>query len=187
MPPRLNKGFFTKVKVARELLRDQADEILKQYLDIVQKAKDAGDYESAYKAMQWLIEHMPSEDDGTRVVDISVDKPAPVVQGPVGPAIQIGISVGGIGKQLPPPEPEPEIMLELPPAPEPLPAIEAVVVAPEPVVEPVVELKPEPKVKNERASRKPASPILRNKPAKSVRSRVGKQSDKSNPSKTKSS
>jgi hypothetical protein len=96
MPARINKGFFTKVKVARDLLRDQADVILRDYLDVVNKARDAGEYETAAKALQWLIEHMPSEDDGTRIIDTSVDKDMkPVVQ-EQRPAIQIGIQVGGV-------------------------------------------------------------------------------------------
>ena len=99
MPARLNKGFFTKVKVARELLKEKSEEILKEYLDVVQKAKDSGDYETAAKALQWLIEHMPADEDGERMVAQSVDKKQEVVEKQTGPAIQIGIQVGGAGQK----------------------------------------------------------------------------------------
>ncbi len=91
------KVYFTKVKVARDLLRAKAEEILNQYLDNIKKMQDLGDYAGAAKSLQWLIEHMPSEDDGTRAVDGSVDKSVQqVAEKPTGPAIQIGIQVGGI-------------------------------------------------------------------------------------------
>jgi len=95
MPARIHKGFFTKVKVARELLRSKAEDIINEYMDVAAKAKDAGDYLTAAKALQWLIEHMPSEEDGTRIVDGSVDKQITPVQGDSRPTIQIGIQVGG--------------------------------------------------------------------------------------------
>lgn len=98
---------FSKVKVARELLRERASEILDNYLDVIAKAKDAGDYETASKSLQWLIEHMPSEDDGVRVVDVSVDKKTQEVKQDTRPTIQIGINVGGVQqpKQLESPKP----------------------------------------------------------------------------------
>jgi hypothetical protein len=99
------KDFFSKVKVARELLKEKAAEILEDYLDIVQKAKDAGDYETAAKSLQWLIEHMP-EEEGHRLVEVSVDKKQQVVeQGPKGPDIRIGIAVGGLTSQKALPKP----------------------------------------------------------------------------------
>jgi hypothetical protein len=101
------KHIFTKVKAARELLREQADIILQKYLENVQQAMDRGDNETAAKALQWLIEHMPSEDDGTKIVDTSVDKQAPQAQQTERPAIQIGIQVGGVNpKQLPATKPK---------------------------------------------------------------------------------
>jgi hypothetical protein len=87
---------FTKVKVARELLRQQADEILKLYMDNAKLAMARGDYETAQKALQWLIEHMPAEVDGTRLVDSGIDKQPSGQQGNTGPTIQIGIQVGGV-------------------------------------------------------------------------------------------
>jgi hypothetical protein len=97
MAPRKTVGFFTKIQQAREALRDKADKIIEEYLDIAVQAKAAGDYETAYKALQWLIEHMPADEDGKGVVDTSVDKQKQQVAAPTGPAIQIGIKVGGTG------------------------------------------------------------------------------------------
>jgi hypothetical protein len=103
MSLRPQREFFTKVKIARELLREKSEEILADYLDVVAKARDAGEYEVAAKSLQWLIEHMPADEDGKGLVDVSVDKKQQaVVQGPTGPTIQIGIQVGGLDKkQLP--------------------------------------------------------------------------------------
>lgn len=91
---------FARVGIARNLLREKAEELYKKYMDIIQKAEDAGQYEVAAKHLQWLIDHMPAEDDGTRMIDQSVDKKQEVIdRGPVGPAIQIGIQVGGTGNK----------------------------------------------------------------------------------------
>jgi hypothetical protein len=96
-------NFFSKVTVARQLLRDKAEDILKEYLDIAAQAKAAGDYESAYKALQWLIDHMPKEGDGEALVGRSADKEAPQLpsSGDSKPRIMIGIQVGGAQKALP--------------------------------------------------------------------------------------
>ena len=99
------RDMFSKVTAARELLREKANEILQQYLAVVAEAQAAGEYEVAAKSLQWLLEHMPSDDAGTRVVERSIDaKEAPQAQLPTGPAIQIGIQVGGTfkPKELPP-------------------------------------------------------------------------------------
>jgi hypothetical protein len=94
---RENSRFFSKVYQAREALRDKADKILEEYLDIAVKAKEAGDYETAMKTLQWLLEHMPADEDGKALVDVSVDKQKQIVAaGPAGPAIQIGIAIGGV-------------------------------------------------------------------------------------------
>lgn len=116
------KAFFSKVKIARDLLRERSEEILKQYLLIVDEARAAGDYETAAKAMIWLMEHMPADaEDGARIVDVSVDKKVQEVKtGPVGPAIQIGIAVGGLGEK----------SLKNPKKPKELPQVEVIEVEP---------------------------------------------------------
>jgi len=113
MAAKINKGFFTKVRVAREKLQERAEEILTQYLEVVKQAQEAGEYEVAAKSLQWLIEHMP-EEDGQRMVDTHVDK-AKQEQIQQGPRVQIGIQLGGINqpKALPTPTtPLPEITVE---------------------------------------------------------------------------
>ena len=100
MSAKETRAYFSKVAIARQVLNEKAEELLNEYLDIVAKAKDAGDYETAAKAMQWLIDHMPADDDGGRLVEQSVDKKQQVVEkGPAGPAIQIGIQVGGTNQK----------------------------------------------------------------------------------------
>jgi hypothetical protein len=85
---------FSKVKEARELLKQEAETILRSYMQTIQMAVAAGQYEAALKAQQWLIEHFP-EDEGVKMIDISVDRPKQV-EGQSGPAIQIGIALGGM-------------------------------------------------------------------------------------------
>ncbi len=93
--------FFGKVKIARELLREKAELIFQEYMDVIQRAKDAGNYEVAAKHLQWLIDHMPADEGEDRMVGQSVDKVAPQIQqGPEAPRIQIGIKVGGVGDNL---------------------------------------------------------------------------------------
>lgn len=67
---------------------------------VIDEARVSGDYETAAKSLQWLIEHMPADEGGDRMVEVSVDKKQEQIQkGPVGPAIQIGIQVGGLGQR----------------------------------------------------------------------------------------
>lgn len=96
---------FAKVQAIREMLRGEAENLVKEYMDIIAKAKDSGDYQTAVKALQWLIEHLPAE-DGQRVIDSGIDRQTQQQVTSDKPQIQIGIMVGGIGrdvKQLPKP------------------------------------------------------------------------------------
>lgn len=100
MPARIHKGFFTKVHVAREQLRARADEIITKYMEIAEEARAAGDFKTAIAALQWMAEHLPAEDDGTRLLDASVDvKQTDDRRKFDPPAIRIGIQVGGIGAE----------------------------------------------------------------------------------------
>jgi hypothetical protein len=84
--------------MARQLLKEKAEEILEQYLRVVDEARVSGDYETAAKSLQWLIEHMPNDEDGSPIVQVSVDKKTqPTESKSNGPSIQIGIAVGGLG------------------------------------------------------------------------------------------
>lgn len=94
--------YFPKVREAREALKAKALELHTSYMTIIQAAIDKGDLETAMKATQWLIEHMPRE-DGETMVDISVDKPKQV-ETRQGPSVNIGFALGGIAdtRALPP-------------------------------------------------------------------------------------
>lgn len=102
MPP---KNPFPKVKEAREALKEKALELFEEYRDMIREAREKGDFETATKHIQWLIEHMPMDEDGNTMVDPSVDKPKPEAK-PTGPSISIGFNLGGIDtpKALPLPE-----------------------------------------------------------------------------------
>lgn len=97
--PTMPDNYFPKVRQARELLASKALDVLNQYQKIIMEAMASGDYETAAKHTQWLLEHMPAE-NGTRLIDPSAAKPKEV-EGPKGPQIAIGIALGGMNKSLP--------------------------------------------------------------------------------------
>lgn len=91
---------FSSVRKAREALKARANEILDGYLLLIKQAAAAGDFETAAKAYQHLLDRMPDE-DGESILNVSVDKKqVEVAAGPVGPAVQIGIILGGTGLKL---------------------------------------------------------------------------------------
>lgn len=92
----ITKSYFPKVKEAREALKAKALEIYEMQMRIIQEAIAAGDYETAAKANQFLMEHLPDE-DGVKVLDISIDKPKEVSE-KSGPTIQIGFALGGMSQ-----------------------------------------------------------------------------------------
>lgn len=108
------KGFkeisFPKVKEAREALKARAMELFDLQIQIILAAVANKDYESASKANQWLLDHIPA-DDGVRMFDGSVDKEVSN-QGQLGPTIQIGIALGAAPepKALPPATIEGEVI-----------------------------------------------------------------------------
>jgi hypothetical protein len=86
---------FSAVRKARAALKERAQEFIDLQMRIIKESLSAGDYETAAKANQFMLEHIPA-DEGERVLDISVDKPKQVESGPKGPSIQIGVAIGGI-------------------------------------------------------------------------------------------
>lgn len=95
--------FKASVKKARARLMDRADEIITKYIALADKAASNGDFESAAKILQFLIEHMPKE-EGESIIAESAAKPKQIVEsGNKGPVIQIGVQLGGLNepKQLP--------------------------------------------------------------------------------------
>ena|SRR3990167_6757488 len=89
--------FKASVKKARQRLMDRADEIIQKYLKMIDMAMAEGDFETANKAFQFLVEHMPKE-DGEAIITESAAKPKQVESGPSGPVINIGVKVGGSSK-----------------------------------------------------------------------------------------
>lgn len=94
--------FKASVKKARQRLMERADEIIEKYLRMIDMSIAAGDFETANKAFQFLVEHMPKE-DGESIITESAAKPKQVDTGHKGPIIQIGVKVGGSTKELPEP------------------------------------------------------------------------------------
>jgi hypothetical protein len=86
---------FSSVRSAREALRERVHDVVDAYLLNAKAAAAAGEFESARQSFQWLLEHMPKDDDGVQVIDHSVDKPKS--EGKVaGPTINLGFALGGI-------------------------------------------------------------------------------------------
>lgn len=94
------RTYFPKVTEARNFLRDKAKELLELQIKLIIEAAASGEYESATKANQWLIEHLPAGDDGVRVIDTSASKPKELGEGgKQGPTINVGIAFGGLQSQ----------------------------------------------------------------------------------------
>jgi hypothetical protein len=102
---RSTKTHFSSVKKAREALKERAAEILEAYLALAAQASADKDFETAADILWKLLDHTPEDEDGNRVLESSVSKQVNSKnQGQIGPAIQIGIQLGGIGtpiKELP--------------------------------------------------------------------------------------
>lgn len=91
---------LSKVKRVRDMIRNEAEEIYREYRQALKMAVAAGEYEAAIKGYMWLAGHTPADDDGVRMVDGDVDK-QPVEKGNSTPVIQIGFQLGGITRALP--------------------------------------------------------------------------------------
>lgn len=89
------RNYFPKVKEAREALKAKALELYELQEKAIRAALEAGEYEVAIKAIQWLQEHLPA-DDGVTAIDSSIDTPKPAEKGSATPTIQIGFQLGGI-------------------------------------------------------------------------------------------
>ena len=88
---------FPKVREAREALRQKAIGIWERYEDMIAKAVAAGDYETANDAYQFLITHMPADEDGTKMIDTSVDKAQRETRRSA-PTVNIGLQLGGVAQ-----------------------------------------------------------------------------------------
>lgn len=96
--------YFSKVKEAREALRDKAVELFTGYMALIQTAQAAEEFQVAAEGYQFLMKHLPKDEAGLTLLDSPVDKQV-VKTGSSGPTIQIGIALG----------PRPEVKA-LPPA-----------------------------------------------------------------------
>lgn len=92
---------FSKVRKAREAIREHAEELYQEYRAVARHAVAKGDFETAEKVYRYLLDHI-TDDDGSSLMSPSVDKPKQIEGGTKGPAITIGVAIGGLGqKQLP--------------------------------------------------------------------------------------
>lgn len=82
---------FSKVRAAREAMKEKALATYELYLETIQEARENGEFEFALEHLRWLLEHAPNE-DGVRIIDATAAKPKEV-DGPRGPTIQIGIAL----------------------------------------------------------------------------------------------
>lgn len=96
--------YFSKVKEAREAISAKALDLFNTYETLIKDAIAAQDFETASKGLQFLMEHMPKDEDGVSLLETSVDKVAKIEKGSSGPTIKIGIALGGVTaqKELPP-------------------------------------------------------------------------------------
>lgn len=94
---------FGTARAARELLRQRAEQIIKNYMEMAALAVAAGDYESAQKAYSDLAKHIPKDDDGSTAFDPDIDRKVIAESKHGGPAIQIGVAIGGLNRALPEP------------------------------------------------------------------------------------
>lgn len=101
---------FSSVRKAREALKEKAHELLLLQIAIIKGALNEGDFETAAKANQFLLEHIPADEDGGKVLDVSVDKKQ-IEEGYKGPAVNVSFQLGGIPQSQPAlPEPAIEII-----------------------------------------------------------------------------
>lgn len=92
---------FSAVRKAREAMKERAEEIIRLYFETWKQALAAGDYETAQKCASDLAKHIPKDEDGNTVFDTDVDKKMEIKETKQGPAIQIGVAIGGLNRQLP--------------------------------------------------------------------------------------
>lgn len=89
------KEYFSKVKEARAALAAKSLDLFEQYQTLIKDAIAAQEFEVAQKGLQFLLEHLPKDEDGTTLLDPSIDTKKVEAKGGGGPTIQIGIALGG--------------------------------------------------------------------------------------------
>ena len=91
---------FSSVRLVREKLREDSLTIYAEFRNALKMAIAGGEYEAGIKGYQYLIGHIPADEDGVRVVDQDIDAKQIVDNSNKGLTIQIGIAVTP-QKQLP--------------------------------------------------------------------------------------
>jgi hypothetical protein len=86
--------YFSSVKQAREAIREKAMELVEGYMSLIQTAQAAEEFQVAAEGYQFLMKHLPKDEEGNALLDAPIDKGATVKTGPTGPTIQIGIALG---------------------------------------------------------------------------------------------
>jgi hypothetical protein len=87
---------FSKVKEARKAILAEAERICGLYMQSIEAALADGQFDVAQQGLQWLMEHMPADEDGTKLIDQSIDKPKADSGKGSGPQINIGVQLGGM-------------------------------------------------------------------------------------------
>lgn len=85
--------YFPKVKEAREALAQKALDLFEGYLKLIQEAQAAQKFEVAAKGYEFLMSHMPKDDDGVTMIDSNIDKGPSSGTGEGGLTVQIGIAL----------------------------------------------------------------------------------------------
>lgn len=91
------REYFPRVKEAREALKEKALDLFHLQVKLIMDAAIDGNFKAALEANQWLMEHIPAE-EGVRMLDATQDlEPKKDDTKQLGPTIQIGIQLGGVG------------------------------------------------------------------------------------------
>lgn len=98
IPTKLPVKGFAKARRAREVLRERELQILEEYMVTLKQAAASGKFAEALEGYRWLLDHMPANEEGERLVDPSVDKNKQIDTGVKGPVINIGFKLGGTGE-----------------------------------------------------------------------------------------
>lgn len=75
---------------------DKADDIMRLAMTVAEEALKAGDFKAAAEQTQFLLKHVPKDQDGVRVLDHDVDKKVEGEGKSSGPQVILGIKFGGI-------------------------------------------------------------------------------------------
>ncbi len=84
-------GPLSKVRAAREVLRERAVELIEAYISLAAEARAAGQFDVSSEILWKLIDHIP-KDELQGIIDSPSSKPPELTQS-TQPLIQIGIAL----------------------------------------------------------------------------------------------